>query len=87
MPKATYTVTVGNVLGSTVSTGAVLSLIPISVSNVSLSTLWSFTSGTSGATPYSPLAQGNDGNLLWHHHKRRHQRRRNDFSKSAPNGG
>ncbi len=57
-----YTVVVGNSLGSTTSTGAVLSIIPITVPGLSMAALWSF-DGISGAVPFSPLAQGSDGNL------------------------
>jgi uncharacterized repeat protein (TIGR03803 family) len=59
----TYSVVVANSLGSTASTGAVLSVVPLSVSGLAMSTLWSFTGDLSGTTPYSPLAQGADGEL------------------------
>lgn len=59
----TFTVLVGNSLGSVLSTGAVLSTLPVTASNVTLSTLWSFTDGTSGEYLYSPVKQATDGNL------------------------
>ncbi len=59
----TYTVVVGNSLGSTTSTGAVLSLVPVSVPGLALTPLWSFDGNTAGAVSYSSLAQGTDGNL------------------------
>jgi uncharacterized repeat protein (TIGR03803 family) len=59
----TYSVIVGNYLGSTTSTGAVLSVTPVAVPGLAISTLWSFTDNGSGATPFSPLTQGTDGNL------------------------
>jgi uncharacterized repeat protein (TIGR03803 family) len=58
-----YSVTVSNTLGFTTSTGALLSIIPVTVPGVTLSTLWSFTDGNSGEFLYSPLAQGKDGNF------------------------
>jgi uncharacterized repeat protein (TIGR03803 family) len=58
----TYSVIVGNSIGSTTSAGAVLFAVPVSVSGLAMSTLWSFEDG-SGVTPYSPLTQGTDGNL------------------------
>jgi uncharacterized repeat protein (TIGR03803 family) len=59
----TYSVYVGNSLGSTTSAGALLSLIPVTESGLAISTLWSFDDDLSGAIPFSPLAQGTDGNL------------------------
>lgn len=58
-----YSVTVSNILGSITSTGALLSVISVTAPGVALSTLWSFTGGTSGEFLYSPLAQGKDGNF------------------------
>ncbi len=57
-----YSVIVSNSLGSTASTGALLSVIPVTAPGVALSTLCSFTGGN-GAFLYSPLTQGNDGYL------------------------
>jgi uncharacterized repeat protein (TIGR03803 family) len=59
----TYTVVVGNFLGTTTSTGAVLSVIPISVPGLDISVLYSFDGVNIGGDPYSPLVQANDGNL------------------------
>jgi uncharacterized repeat protein (TIGR03803 family) len=60
----TYSVVVGNVLGSTNSTGATLSITPVTVPGLVMSTLWSFSDSIiSGEIPYCPLAQGNDGYL------------------------
>jgi uncharacterized repeat protein (TIGR03803 family) len=56
----TYSVIVGNFLGSTPSQGAVLSVSPLTVPGLGMTTLSSLTDGTA---PYSPLAQGTDGNL------------------------
>jgi uncharacterized repeat protein (TIGR03803 family) len=58
-----YSVIVSNALGSTTSAGAVLSVISVTAPGLSMSTLWSFADGNSGASPYSPLAQGTDGNF------------------------
>jgi uncharacterized repeat protein (TIGR03803 family) len=59
-----YSVIIGNALGSATSTGAVLSLIPITVPGLAMATLWSFTDvSPSGEYPYCPLAQGADGFL------------------------
>lgn len=59
----TYSVIVSNALGSTASTGALLSIIPVTAPGLSMSTLWSFADGNSGAVPYCPVAQGTDGNF------------------------
>jgi uncharacterized repeat protein (TIGR03803 family) len=59
----TYTVLVTNTLGPDLSTGAVLSIIPVTVPGVAMSTLWSFTDGNSGEFLYCPLRQATDGNL------------------------
>jgi uncharacterized repeat protein (TIGR03803 family) len=59
----TYSVIVGNTLGSVTSTGAVLSVISVTAPGIAMSTLWSFTDGNSGAFLYSPLSQGRDGNF------------------------
>jgi uncharacterized repeat protein (TIGR03803 family) len=58
-----YSVIVSNALGSTTSTAAVLSLIPVTGPGVNLATLYSFTNGVSGAAPYSALVQALDGNF------------------------
>ena len=58
-----YTVQVGNSLGTVVSTGAVLSVIPVTASGVAMATLSSFPGNNSPAYPYGPLAQGTDKNL------------------------
>lgn len=57
-----YSVVVNNSLGSTTSTGTVLSLIPVTAPGVTLSTILSF-DGTVGAFLYGPLVQGLDGNM------------------------
>lgn len=57
-----YSVVVSNTLGSVLSTGAVLSVISVTAPGVTMSSLWSFTGGDSGAYLYSPLLQGRDGN-------------------------
>ena len=59
----TYSVTVGNFLGTTNSAGAVLSVIPISVPGLTITPLYSLDEATTGADPYAPLVQANDGNL------------------------
>ena len=59
----TYSVVVGNTLGSITSTGAVLSVISVTAPGIAMSTLWSFTDGNSGEFLYSPLSQGRDGNF------------------------
>ena len=59
----TYSVIVSNTLGSVTSTGAVLSIISVTAPGLTMSTLWSFTDGSSGEFPYSPLVQGTDGNF------------------------
>ncbi len=58
-----YSVVVSNTLGSVTSTGAVLSVISVTAPGITMFTLWSFTDGTSGEFPYSPLAQGKDNNF------------------------
>ena len=58
----TFSVNVSNARGTTSSTGAVLTLIPVSVPGVNLSTPFSFAGGASAANPYSPLAIGKNGN-------------------------
>lgn len=58
-----YSVIVSNTLGFTTSTGAVLSVVPVTPPGVAMSTLWSFTGGSSGEFLYSPLTQGKDGNF------------------------
>jgi len=58
-----YSVIVSNSLGSVTSTGADLSVISVTAPGVAMSTLWSFTDGTSGELLYSPLIQARDGNL------------------------
>ena len=59
----TYTVSISNTLGSVTSTGAVLSLVPVTVPGLTMSLLGSLAAATSGEFSYSSLAQGNDGNL------------------------
>jgi uncharacterized repeat protein (TIGR03803 family) len=58
----TYSVVVRNNLGSANSSGAVLSIIPVTIPGVVMSTPGSL-SGTNGQIIYSPLVQGTDGNL------------------------
>jgi len=57
-----YSVVVSNLLGSVSSTGAVLSMIPVTAPGVTMATLYSFTEST-GGYPRSPLTQGRDGNF------------------------
>ena len=57
-----YSVVVSNSLGSTTSIGAMLSIIPVTVPGLDMTSLYSF-DGTTGATPYSPLIVGTDNNL------------------------
>jgi uncharacterized repeat protein (TIGR03803 family) len=59
----TYSVIVSNSLGATASTGAVLSVIPVTIPGVTLTTLSSFGSGNDGENPFSPVTQGRDGNF------------------------
>jgi uncharacterized repeat protein (TIGR03803 family) len=60
----TYSVVVSNSLGSTTSTGAVLSLFPVTAPGLTLASLYSFpTNDLSGDTPYSALTQAKDGKL------------------------
>ena len=58
-----YTVQVGNSLGAVLSTGAVLSVIPVTAPGVVMSTLSSFPGNNAPAYPYSPLVQGTDHNF------------------------
>ena len=58
-----YSVVVSNSLGSTASTGAVLSVIPVTAPGVALQPLWSFTGGQDGAFLYSPLTPWTGGYL------------------------
>src|SRR5207249_7904307 len=58
----TYSALVTNALGWASSTGAVLSVISVTVPGLTMSKLWSF-NGNSGKFPYSPLAGGRDGNF------------------------
>jgi uncharacterized repeat protein (TIGR03803 family) len=59
----TYSVTVSDFLGSTNSSGALLSVIPVTAPGLDLSPVVSFPGGDSGEELYSPIAQGTDGNL------------------------
>ena len=59
-----YTVMVSNALGTATSSDAALNVIPVTAPGVTLSTLSSFTGGTtSGEFPYSPLLLAGDGNF------------------------
>ncbi|MGA3268806.1 MAG: choice-of-anchor tandem repeat GloVer-containing protein [Verrucomicrobiota bacterium] len=58
-----YSVIITNSLGSTTSTGAVLSIIPVTAPGVTVSPPWSFSGTSSGMGPYSPVTQGHDGNF------------------------
>jgi len=60
----TYSVIVSNTLGSTSSPGAVLSIISVTATGVTLSPVWSFTNGNSGEFVYSPVTPG-PGGLLY----------------------
>jgi uncharacterized repeat protein (TIGR03803 family) len=59
----TYSVIVGNFLGSTNSSGAVLSVIPVTSPGLTMSSVVTFVGAGAGALPYSPVAQGKDGNF------------------------
>jgi uncharacterized repeat protein (TIGR03803 family) len=59
----TYSVIVSNLLGSTNSASAVLSVIPVTAPGVTMTTLASMNGGNSGEFPYSPLTQGLDGSF------------------------
>ncbi len=59
----TYSVTVGNFLGSTNSSGAVLSVIPVTAPGVVMSPVASFGGLDSSEEACGPVAQGKDGNL------------------------
>src|SRR5208282_836578 len=59
----TYSVVVSDFLGSTNSSGAVLSVIPVTAPGLAMSPLASFAGGSSGQEPISPIIQGADGNL------------------------
>jgi uncharacterized repeat protein (TIGR03803 family) len=59
-----YSVRLSNDLGVTYSTGAVLTLVPVTLSGLALNTLYSFpTNDLAGDAPYGPLAKGRDGRL------------------------
>jgi uncharacterized repeat protein (TIGR03803 family) len=60
--NATYSVLVTNALGSTTSTGAVLTVIPASAAGTRLATLFSFSGNNDGGTP-NALALGTNGLL------------------------
>ena len=57
-----YSVTINNSLGSVMSTGAVLSLIPVTSPGTGLAVVGGFPSGTGSSSPYCPVVQGRDGN-------------------------
>ena len=59
----TYSVTISNTLGQVTSTGAVLSLIPITPPNVAFSSLHNFTNNNDDGIAFGPPAQGRDGNF------------------------
>jgi len=59
----TYSVIVSNTLGAVTSSNALLSTAVVTSPGVTMTTLSSFTNGSSGEFPYSPLTQGNDGNF------------------------
>jgi uncharacterized repeat protein (TIGR03803 family) len=56
-----YSVLVSNTLGSTTSTAAVLTVIPVTPPGITLSTVVSFPGGISGKSLYSPLSRASDG--------------------------
>jgi uncharacterized repeat protein (TIGR03803 family) len=60
--NGTYDVVVSNVLGSITSTGAVLTVIPVSAPGTRLTTLYWFSGGNDGGTP-NGLVQGTNGLL------------------------
>ena len=57
-----YSVIVSNALGSTPSSNAVLTVVPLAASGVTMSTLYSFTGGMDGAIP-NGLMQAANGNF------------------------
>jgi uncharacterized repeat protein (TIGR03803 family) len=57
----TYSVIVGNYLGSTNSAGAVLSVVPVTAPGLTMSPVVSLAGGDAGALPYAPIVQGTDG--------------------------
>ncbi len=59
----TYSVTVSDFLGSTNSSGAELSVIPVTEPGLAMTPLVSFAGGNFGEEPYSPVAEGKDGNF------------------------
>jgi uncharacterized repeat protein (TIGR03803 family) len=59
----TYSVIVSNSIGSTTSTGAVLSVTPVTAPGLTMTTLWAFTGDPAGEYPYSPMVQDSSGNL------------------------
>jgi uncharacterized repeat protein (TIGR03803 family) len=60
--NGTYAVIVSNALDSVTSTGAMLTVIPVSAPGTRLATLYSFTGGNDGGTP-NGLVQGTNGAL------------------------
>lgn len=59
-----FSVQVNNSLGSVTSTGAVLSLVPVTIPGVTQSSAWSFgADANSGVNPYSPLVAARNGFL------------------------
>jgi uncharacterized repeat protein (TIGR03803 family) len=59
----TYSVIVENYLGSTNSSDAVLSVIPVTSPGLTMFPVVSFDGGSAGGEPYSPMAQGKDGSF------------------------
>jgi uncharacterized repeat protein (TIGR03803 family) len=60
--SGTYSLMASNVLGSVSSTGAVLSVVPVSAPGTILATVHVFTGGTDGGSP-NGLVRGADGSL------------------------
>src|SRR5436190_13912321 len=60
--NGSYTVTVSTSLGSVTSTGAMLTVIPVSVPGTRVTTLYSFSGGNDGGNP-NGLVQGTNGDI------------------------
>jgi len=59
----TYSVIVSDFHGSTNSSGAELTVVPVTSPGLTMTPIASFPGGNVGAVPYSPMIQGADGNF------------------------